>query len=177
VGVLKGPADAGQGGKRGHSNMEHWEDTEEIKSAARKRRRSEGKAEIREGLTDNASSGADLQITFLPTHSGGRSTRVQPGSRSYRPHVRLIGGADALGIEFVSGANLKPGASGVVRVRFLYDSLVSYESLKAGVRFEVLEGPRVVGHGEVIRTLDLVEAPATPNPQVPADAGQKRRRG
>ena len=90
MGILKGPADGGQGGKRGHSNMEHWESTEEIKSAARKRRRIEAKAEIQRSLTDNASSGAELKITFLPAHSGGRSTQVQPDSRSYRPHVRPI---------------------------------------------------------------------------------------
>ena len=66
-----------------------------------------------------------------------------------------LGSEEVLGIEFVSGASLRPGASGVVRVRFLYNSLVSYESLKAGVRFEILEGPRVVGHGKVIRTLDV----------------------
>ena len=50
--ILKGPADAGQGGKRGHSNMDHWEFTEEIKAAARKRRRIEAKIEITRGLAD-----------------------------------------------------------------------------------------------------------------------------
>jgi len=155
VGILKGPSDAGQGGKRGHSNMEHWETTEEIKSAARKRRRTEAKAEIQRGLRDNSSEGAEVLITLLATQSGGRSTQVEPRSRSYRPHVRPIGTRSTLRIEFVSGATLRPGATGVVRVRFLYDSLVSYESLRAGVKFEVLEGPTVVGHGEDIRTLDL----------------------
>jgi len=46
VAILKGPANGGQGGKRGHSNMDHWEFTEEIKAAARKRRRLEAKKEI-----------------------------------------------------------------------------------------------------------------------------------
>jgi len=50
--ILKGPSDAGQGGKRGHSNMEHWETTEEIKEAARKRRRHEAKTEIQDGLVE-----------------------------------------------------------------------------------------------------------------------------
>ena len=35
--------EGGQGGRRGHSNMSHWTDTEEIKDAARKRRRIESK--------------------------------------------------------------------------------------------------------------------------------------
>jgi hypothetical protein len=44
--ILKGKANAGQGGKIGHSNQDHWEFTEEIKVAARKRRRHQAKAEI-----------------------------------------------------------------------------------------------------------------------------------
>jgi hypothetical protein len=36
-------ADGGSGGGRGHSNMEHWECTAEIKRATRKARRRQGK--------------------------------------------------------------------------------------------------------------------------------------
>lgn len=50
--TLEGPSDAGQGGRRGHSNMEHWELTEEIKTAARKQRRHETKIEIKDGLVE-----------------------------------------------------------------------------------------------------------------------------
>ena len=50
--IMKGVADAGQGGKRGHSNMDHWEFNDEIKSAARKRRRLAAKAEIKQGLAE-----------------------------------------------------------------------------------------------------------------------------
>ena len=50
--TLEGPSDAGQGGRRVHSNMEHWELTEEIKAAARKRRRHEAKIEIKDGLVE-----------------------------------------------------------------------------------------------------------------------------
>jgi hypothetical protein len=52
--ILKGRPDAGQGGKRGHSNMDHWEFTEEIKLAARKRRRHEAKLEISAALREMA---------------------------------------------------------------------------------------------------------------------------
>lgn len=45
--ISKGKADGGQGGKRGHSNMEHWAFTEEIKLAAKKRRRLAAKTEIK----------------------------------------------------------------------------------------------------------------------------------
>lgn len=43
MGIPKGPADGGSGGKRGHSNMEHWGYTDEVKKAARKRRRLDDK--------------------------------------------------------------------------------------------------------------------------------------
>jgi hypothetical protein len=48
--ILKGKANAGQGGKRGHSNQDHWVFTEEIKEAARKQRRLDAKIEIKNGL-------------------------------------------------------------------------------------------------------------------------------
>jgi hypothetical protein len=47
--ISKGKSDSGQGGKRGHSNMDHWEFTEEIKRAAKKRRRLAAKTEIKLG--------------------------------------------------------------------------------------------------------------------------------
>jgi hypothetical protein len=50
--ILKGKPDAGQGGRRGHSNQDHWEFTEEIKEAAKKRRRHQAKRETFEGLKE-----------------------------------------------------------------------------------------------------------------------------
>jgi hypothetical protein len=43
---IKVKTDGGSGGKRGHSNMEHWMYTDEIKAAAKKARRLEKKAAI-----------------------------------------------------------------------------------------------------------------------------------
>ncbi len=54
--ILKGKANAGQGGKLGHSNQNHWEFTEEIKEAARKRRRLNAKVEIAMGLAEFATA-------------------------------------------------------------------------------------------------------------------------
>jgi hypothetical protein len=51
--ILKGLSDAGQGGKLGHSNQDHWEFTEEIKLAAKKRRRHQAKKETSEGLIEH----------------------------------------------------------------------------------------------------------------------------
>ena len=50
--ISKGRSDGGQGGKRGHSNMDHWDFTEEIKLAARKGRRLEAKCDIKEGVDE-----------------------------------------------------------------------------------------------------------------------------
>ena len=66
MGILKGKPDAGQGGKRGHSNMDHWEFNEEIKEAARKRRRISAKKEITEGLVENENA-LDDQVNRTDT--------------------------------------------------------------------------------------------------------------
>ena len=50
--ILKGKPDAGQGGKRGHSNQDHWEFTEVIKLAAKKRRRHQAKRETADGVKE-----------------------------------------------------------------------------------------------------------------------------
>ena len=50
--IAKGKANAGQGGKLGHSNQDHWVFTEEAKDAARKQRRLDAKIEIKDGLDE-----------------------------------------------------------------------------------------------------------------------------
>lgn len=54
------PSEGGSGGKRGHSNMEHWFFTEEIKDAARVRRRQDDKTEVRAATRELASTHGDL---------------------------------------------------------------------------------------------------------------------
>ena len=44
--------EGGQGGKRGHSNMTHWESTEDIKAATRIQRRRAAQVEVTEQLSD-----------------------------------------------------------------------------------------------------------------------------
>jgi hypothetical protein len=43
MGTQKQKTEGGQGGRRGHSNMDHWVTTAEIKDSARIRRRRESK--------------------------------------------------------------------------------------------------------------------------------------
>lgn len=45
--INKGKTEGGSGGKKGHSNMEHWDYTEEIKEETKKLRRLKGKQEIK----------------------------------------------------------------------------------------------------------------------------------
>ena len=48
MGMGQGPTEGGSGGKRGHSGMTHWDLTEEIKRTAKRRRRLDGKREVKE---------------------------------------------------------------------------------------------------------------------------------
>jgi len=52
MGLLKHKTEGGSGGKRGHSNMNHWVCSDEIKVATRKRRRFEAREIIRKTLTE-----------------------------------------------------------------------------------------------------------------------------
>jgi hypothetical protein len=48
MGLKKGPSEGGSGGKLGHSGMDHWGYTDEVKETARRRRRIEDKEAIKE---------------------------------------------------------------------------------------------------------------------------------
>ena len=68
---LKGKLDAGQGGRIGHSNQDHWQYTEEIKAAARKWRRLQAKSEIAAelaelGLAEETDQGEPYLSNELP---------------------------------------------------------------------------------------------------------------
>ena len=52
--IPHGPTEGGSGGNRGHSNMEHWGYTGEVKTAARKRRRLNDKPFIVDQLHDGS---------------------------------------------------------------------------------------------------------------------------
>lgn len=53
AGLVGGKTEGGSGGGRGHSNMNHWANTEMVKTAAKKARRIQGKTIIREALYNN----------------------------------------------------------------------------------------------------------------------------
>lgn len=54
MGLLKHKTEGGSGGKRGHSNMDHWVYNHEVKAAAKKRRRLQAKQIVRKTFTETA---------------------------------------------------------------------------------------------------------------------------
>ena len=75
MGTYKTPSEGGSGGRRGHSNMEHWTETEELKEAARIRRRQDDKSTVEEGV-------ADLRISDLTVDSVEQIKRLPAKSTS-----------------------------------------------------------------------------------------------
>ncbi len=100
---------------------------------------------------------AEVLIELLPTDKGGRVLPLDlcndnPGQ--YRPHLRVVGGSgEMLGVAFMDGPDepVQPGGRTYATIKGLYEGLVSYAELKKGVQFEILEGPHVVGRGEIVR--------------------------
>jgi hypothetical protein len=108
-------------------------------------------------LTFMSESWAEVLIELLPTEKGGRDAPLdlsndRPGR--YRPHLRVIGGSGAMpGVAFMDGPDepVSPGSKAHAAVKFIYEPGVSYSELAEGTRFEILEGAKVVGFGEIIR--------------------------
>ena len=100
---------------------------------------------------------AEVEIELLPAEAGGRSmplTLCNDAPGQYRPHFRVVGGSgELLGVAFMDGPDepVSPGVTTCATVKGLYDPAVSYAELKKGARFEILEGPQVVGYGRVLR--------------------------
>jgi hypothetical protein len=95
---------------------------------------------------------ADVLVEFRSVAEGGRQSAVSLCTGQYRPHLQVAGG-EYLGVVFVGGPELpvQPGAGALATVDFVYEPGVSYAALTEGASFEVLEGPKVVAKGRVIR--------------------------
>lgn len=90
---------------------------------------------------------AEATVTFKASSDGGRQMPALQGQ--YRPHLR-IGSGEYLGVAFVGEPNLpiEPGTTVTAVFELMYDG-VDYSALTEGSRFDILEGPRVVGFGYV----------------------------
>lgn len=96
---------------------------------------------------------AEVQVVFLLTSQGGCEEMPFLDDQCYRPHLRVLPNGDMLCAEFVDGPDgpVTPNVPTFATVRIIYSPKVSYEALRVGTEFEILEGPHVVGHGKVTK--------------------------
>ena len=66
MGNYKCPTEGGSGGKRGHSGMEHWTKTEEIKDSTKIRRRQEDRRFSREGVDNMLEDEGTITLPDYP---------------------------------------------------------------------------------------------------------------
>jgi hypothetical protein len=96
-----------------------------------------------------------IWIELLPVDEGGRRTPLDLSSEwpvAYRPQLRVRGGdGRLLDVEFVAGPSepVHPGSGAHATVRLPAERDPSHAALVTGAEFDVLEGPRIIGHGRV----------------------------
>lgn len=108
----------------------------------------------------------EAEFALLKTEEGGRAVplRLEPGSPFYMPHL-VVGDPKAkspsgtlLGVAFRRAPlKLSPGDTATVRMDLMYHPQVDYRELTPGTTFTVREGPRIVGHGRVLKREDSGE--------------------
>lgn len=91
-------------------------------------------------------SAVRAKLHLLDTEEGGRSAPIESG---YRSLVRFSGANVDFGSELELESDvLAPGEAGACRLMFW--AVDALPALSAGQRFELREGARVVGHGEIL---------------------------
>lgn len=104
--------------------------------------------------TNGAVRYVKVWIELLPVGEGGRRTPLDLSSEwpvAYKPQFRVRGGTGRLiDVEFVAGPSepVVPGAGAYATIR-LPGNGSSHTELVVGAEFDVLEGPRMIGHGRV----------------------------
>jgi len=88
--LLNYKTEGGQGGKRGHSNMEHWDYTEAIKEATRRRRRALSKRIIESELDDYLNNDEEFVIIYVSLLDEGTSVWRPVLADRIRPNVFTI---------------------------------------------------------------------------------------
>ena len=98
--------------------------------------------------------GAVIRIKFLSASDGGRVRAPALIGGWYRPHFRVGIAGEYLGVAFVGGppGEVKPDIEFEATVALIYD--VDYSALAPGAQFDVLEGPRTIATGVVLRRFE-----------------------
>ena len=86
------------------------------------------------------------RIKLLPTTEGGRSSFVRTG---YRPTIRFADLYTDGSFTFVDCEEAQPGDECEAKLTFVNPSYVR-EYLRVGSRFDITEGTRKVGEGEIL---------------------------
>lgn len=99
-----------------------------------------------------------VSVEFLPADEGGRKGNFYLAG-GYRPHFRVFGDTEYLGVQFIEDPNriINPKEMVTARVSLVYYPDVSYSKLCVDKEFEILEGARVVGKGRVINPVSIDE--------------------
>jgi translation elongation factor EF-Tu-like GTPase len=101
------------------------------------------------GLTVGRSPANVLRASVTLDAQSGRRSPIFPRLGTYRPHLIPEGSDAMLGIQVVDGPeSIAPGESGEIVFECVYD--ISYDELRPGVRFRIVEGPYKVGSGLVL---------------------------
>jgi hypothetical protein len=92
------------------------------------------------------------KVTYLTTEEGGRKGYAASG---YRPHVKFDGRKELTSGEqlFVDKDKVFPGETVIAEIRMLSPQLFE-KYLFTGQQFEIGEGSKVVGHGEVLEIIN-----------------------
>lgn len=86
------------------------------------------------------------RVRLLPTSDGGRSTGIVSG---YRSLIRFINSEEDFGFELTLDSRLLlPGAEGMADLSFW--AAEALPSLFADLQFEIREGAKIVGYGELV---------------------------
>jgi hypothetical protein len=103
----------------------------------------------------------EIEVAFLSRDAGGRLTPLESLSTgSYRPHLRVCGAGEMLGVRFIDGPDqIVSGRQYRAKVSLMYGG-VDYSPLKSGALFIVVEGPQIVGIGCVIRGTTDTQSPS-----------------
>lgn len=98
------------------------------------------------------SHGAEVELRFRNAEEGGRTAAISLSLGAYRPHF-VVAGGEYLGVVVIQGPAepVQPGGKVNATVVFVYEPAVNYSALVEGAIFEVMEGPRVVANGRVLR--------------------------